>query len=143
MSLIYINQFKIQFQNKNWNYINRKWNCFIHFQISDQKTSFSECFTFLQRSSKLIFKIGGNGIIQTGLQSKNFFYKKFLIYTKEFKFVFQNSKWNYPNRKWNYLSHFQASNQKLLLQNVFNFHQGVQNILSEQEMELFILFPAL
>ena len=39
------------------------------------------------------------------LQSKNFFYKMFLIYTKEFKIGFQN-------RKWNYLSDFQASNQK-------------------------------
>ena len=35
------------------------------------------------------------------LQSKNFFYKKFLTFKNESKTGFENRKWNYPNRKWN------------------------------------------
>ena len=46
-----------------------------------------------------------------GLWSKNFFYKMFLIWSKEFKINFQNRKWNYTNRKWNFFSQFQASDQ--------------------------------
>merc|ERR1711953_905663 len=57
--------FKIDFQNRKWNYPNRKWNYFSHFQASDQKTSFTKGFSFDPRISKLIFKTG-NGIIQTG-----------------------------------------------------------------------------
>ena len=53
--------FKIDFQNRKWNYPNRKWNYFSHFQASYQKTSFTKCFSFDPRVSKLIFKIG-NGI---------------------------------------------------------------------------------
>ena len=34
-------------------------------QTSDQKTSFTKCFSFVPRCSRLIFKTG-NGIIQTG-----------------------------------------------------------------------------
>ena len=49
---------KIGFQNRKWNY-------FFHFQASDQKTSFTKCFSFGPRGSKLIFKTG-NEIIQTG-----------------------------------------------------------------------------
>ena len=60
----------------------------------------------------------------------------FLICSKGFKIYFQNRKWNYPNRKWNYFSHFQASDQKTFLQNVFHLIQGVQNYFSKQEMEL-------
>ena len=62
---IWPNGFKTNFQNKKWNHPNRKWNYFSHFQASDQKTSFSKCFSFDPRVSKLIFKTG-NGIIQTG-----------------------------------------------------------------------------
>ena len=40
------------------------------------------------------------------LGSKNYFYKNFLISTKEFQIDFPNRKRNYLNRKWNYLSHF-------------------------------------
>ena len=43
------------------------------------------------------------------LWSKNFFFKMFLIWSKEFKINFQNRKWNYSNMKWKYLPHFQAS----------------------------------
>ena len=53
------------FQDRKWNYSNRKWNNFCQFQASDQKTSFTNCFSTTSRSSKLIFKTG-NGIIQTG-----------------------------------------------------------------------------
>ena len=46
------------------------------------------------------------------LQSKNFFYKKFLTLQNESKTGFGNRKLNYPNRKWNYFSNFLSSNQK-------------------------------
>ena len=52
-------------EKRKWNYPNRKWNYLTHFQASDQKTSFTKCFSFDLKSSKLIFKTG-NGIIQTG-----------------------------------------------------------------------------
>ena len=42
--LILTKEFKIDFQNRNWNYQNRKWNYFFHFQASDQKTTFTKCF---------------------------------------------------------------------------------------------------
>ena len=34
--------FKINFQDRIWNYINRKWIYFSHFQASDQKTTFTK-----------------------------------------------------------------------------------------------------
>ena len=58
-------RFKIDFQNRKWNY-------FPHFQASDEKTSFTTYFSFDPKVLKLIFKTGngnmqaGNGIIQTG-----------------------------------------------------------------------------
>ena len=129
--------FKINFQNRKWNYPNRKWNYFSNFQASDQKTPFTKCFTFDPRGSKLIFKTG-NGIISPNSLPliKNLFYWIFLIWSKGFKINFRTRKWNYPNRKWNYFSYFQASNQKLLLQNVSHLIQRVQNQFSKQEMEL-------
>ena len=65
------NGFKIDFQNRKWAFLNRKgdfqnrksicpnrkWNYFSHFQVSDQKTSFTKCFSFVPRISKLIFII--------------------------------------------------------------------------------------
>ena len=65
MFLICSKGFKIDFQNRKWNCPHRKWNYFSHFQASDQKTSFTKCFPFVLRGSKLIFKTE-NGIIQTG-----------------------------------------------------------------------------
>jgi len=65
MFLIWSEGFKINLQNRKWNYPNRKWNYLSHFQASDQKTSFTICFSFDPRGSKLIFKTG-NRIIQTG-----------------------------------------------------------------------------
>ena len=58
MFLICSKGFKINFQNRKWNYPNRKWNYFSTFQASDQKVSFTKCFSFDPRDSKLIFKIG-------------------------------------------------------------------------------------
>ena len=55
-------------------------------------------------------------IFETGI----FFYKLCLIYNKEFKIDFQN-------RKKNYFSHFQAFDQKLLLQNVSYSKQALEN----------------
>ena len=65
MSLICSKWFKIKFQNRKWNYPNRKCNYSSTFQAYDQKTSFTRCFSLDPRGSKLIFKIG-NRIIQTG-----------------------------------------------------------------------------
>ena len=48
--------FKINFQNRKWNYL------FV-FQASDQETPFTQCLTFDPRGSKWIFKTG-NGIIE-------------------------------------------------------------------------------
>ena len=118
--------FKIDFQNRKWNYPNRKWNYFSHFQTSDQKTSFAKCFSFVPRVSKLIFKTGkgiiktGNGIISPTSRTliKNFFYKMFLICSKGFKIDFQNRKRNCPNRKWNYSPTFRPLIKNLLLLNV-------------------------
>ena len=63
-----------------------------------------------------------------GLWSKNFFYKMFFIWSKEFKINFQNRKWNnpnrkwnYQNRKWNYISHFKVSDQKTYFTKCFSF----------------------
>ena len=60
--LIFTQEFKIDFQNRKQNYLNRKRNYLSHFRASDQKTSFTRCFTFFPRSLRLIFKTG-NGII--------------------------------------------------------------------------------
>ena len=94
--------FTIDFQNRKWNHPNRTWNYFSHFQASDQKTSFTKCFSYDLRGSKLIFKT-------------------FFIWSKGFKIDFQNRKWNYPNRKWNYFSHFQASDKKTSFKKCFSF----------------------
>ena len=56
-------EFKIDFQNRKWNYSNRKRNYFCHFQASDQKTFITTLSPYLPRNSKLILKTG-NGIIQ-------------------------------------------------------------------------------
>ena len=43
---------KTNFKNRKWNYPDRKWNYFSHFQASDPKTSFTQCFSFDPRGSK-------------------------------------------------------------------------------------------
>ena len=65
MFLICSKGFKIDFQNRKWNYPNRKRNYFSHFQAFNQNTSFTKCFSLVPGVSKLIFKTG-KGIIQTG-----------------------------------------------------------------------------
>ena len=55
----------VKFQDRKWNFPNRKLNYFSHFQVSDQRTSFIKRFSFGPKFSKSIFKTG-NGIIQTG-----------------------------------------------------------------------------
>ena len=55
---IFTKEFKIDFQNRKWNYSKRKWDYFCHFQSSDRKTSLTKIFLFPPRSSKLIFKTG-------------------------------------------------------------------------------------
>jgi hypothetical protein len=62
MFFIQSEEFKTGFGNRKWNYLNRKWNYFSHFLNSDQKTSFTKCFSFSLRSSKLVLETG-NGII--------------------------------------------------------------------------------
>ena len=52
-------------------------------------------------------------LILPDLQSKNFFYKKFLTFTMESKTGDEKRKWNYPNSKWNYFFYFLTSNKKL------------------------------
>ena len=37
MSLSFLKEFKIDFENEKWNYSNGKWNHFFYFQTSDQK----------------------------------------------------------------------------------------------------------
>ena len=82
MFLNWSKRFKIDFQNRKWNYPNRKWNYFSHFQASDQKSSFTKCFSFDPMGSKIVFKTG-NGIIQTvnGIICPTFrpLIKKFLL----------------------------------------------------------------
>ena len=41
---------------------NQEMEFFLHFQASNQKTSFTRCFTFFARSFKLIFKTGNRMI---------------------------------------------------------------------------------
>ena len=122
MFFICSKSFKINFQRRIWNYPNRKYNYFSHFQASDQKTSFTKWFSIVPRDLKLIFKTG-NGNIQTGNRIitptsmpliKNFFCIIFLICSKGLKNNFLNRKRNYSNWKWNYFSHFQASDKKLI-----------------------------
>ena len=113
-------EFNIDFQNRNQNYLNRKWNYFFHFQAFDQKTTFTKIFSFPPRSSKLIFKTG-NGIIQTRngiifptsrpLIKKASFTKAF-IFSQRIKNDFIDRKWYYPNKKWNYPTHFHPFNRK-------------------------------
>ena len=47
--------------------------------------------------------------------SKNFFYKRSLIWSNHSKIVFRNRKWNHLNRKWNHFSLLQALDQNTSL----------------------------
>ena len=81
---------------------------------------------------------------------KILFYKMFHIFSKEFQIDFQKKRWNYLNRKWNYFSSFQASVKKTYFTTSYPylprnskliFKTG--NVLSKQEMELFLPLPGL
>ena len=62
------------------------------------------------------------------LQSKNFFYKMFLILTNESRTGFENRKWKYPNRKWNYFFYFLTSDQNnMFLAFINEFKTGFEN----------------
>ena len=97
MFLIFTEVFKIDFQNRKWNYpntkwnyLNRKWNYFTYFQASDQKTVSLNVSHLFPRGSKLIFKTE-NGIIFPPSRPllKNLFYKMFFHYFKGYKIYFQ------------------------------------------------------
>ena len=112
--------FKINLQNRKWNY-------FSHFPASDEKSYFTKCFSFDPRGSKSIFKTW-NGIIQTGnriisptsrLLIKNFVYKMVLNCSKGLK-----------------IASIRPLIKKVLLQNVSHLFQLAQNWFSKQEMEL-------
>ena len=80
--LISTQEFKIDFQNRKRNYLNRKRNYFSHFLASDQKTSFTRCFTFYQvvgdcfsKQEMELFKQEMELFLPLpGRWSKNFFY---------------------------------------------------------------------
>ena len=116
-------------------------NYFSHFQASDQKASFTYCFSFNQTGSKLIFKTG-NGIILTGNiiisptsrpPIKKLLLQHIFYLFQSFQNWFQNRKRNYPNRKWNYFSHFQASDQKTYFTKCFSFvPRGSKSTIMQQ-----------
>jgi hypothetical protein len=54
--------YKIEIRNRKWNYLDRKWIYFSHFQLSDQKTSLTKVSPFGLTISKR-FSETGNGII--------------------------------------------------------------------------------
>ena len=118
--------YKIDFQNKKWNY-------FSHFQA--RKTSFKKCWLFIRRGLKLIFYRGnriiqtGNGIISPTSRPliKIFFYKILLICPKGLNIDFQNRKRNHQNRKWIILPIYRPLIKKLLLQNISHLFQEAQN----------------
>ena len=60
-----------------------------------------------------------------GLESKNFFYKVFLIFTKEFKIDLKNRKWNHPTGNGTISPTSGPLIEKLLLQDVLHFFRGV------------------
>ena len=128
--------FKIDFQNRKWNYPNRKWNYFSHFSASDQKTSFIKCFSFIPRSSKLIFKTG-NRIIQTGngtispnsrpLVKKTSITKCSTFDPRSSHSIFKTG--NGINQTGNGIISPTSRPliKKLIFQNVFHLFQGIQN----------------
>ena len=113
---IWSNDSNMVFRNRKRNYLNRKWNYFFPFQLSDQKTSFKKVSPFGPTIQKW-YSEKGNGIILTGNgiisplfshQIKKLFYTSIPIWSNDSKMVFRNRKWNYLNRKWNYFSPFQS-----------------------------------
>ena len=127
MFLIFTKEFRIDFQNRKWNDPNRKWNYLSYIQASDQKTSFTKCFSFKPRSSKLIF-INGNGIIWTG---NGIIFPNLRPLMK--KFLLQKVSHSYQGvQNWFSKQEIKSSKREMelfikkLLQNVSNFHQRIQ-----------------
>ena len=100
MCLTFIKVFKINFQNRKWNYL----TSFITFKASDKKTSITKWVSFISGRSKLIFKTwkrifktGNESYKQKmelfnqlpGLWSKHFFGKIFQILTRSSKLIFK------------------------------------------------------
>ena len=143
MFLIHTKEFKIDFQNRKWNYLS-------YFQASDQKLLLPNVSHshqgvqnwFSKQEMKLFIPV-------SGLWSKNFFTKFFFIYTKEFKIDFQNRIWNSSYWKWNYLSYFKACDQKISFRKYFSLKPRISELifkkkemeLFKQKVELFIQFP--
>ena len=63
------------------------------------------------------------------IEWKNFFNKRFLIRSNDFKIDFRNRKWNYLNRKWNYFSPFQSSDQKTSLTEASSFGPSIPKMV--------------
>ena len=84
MFLNFAIEFKPEFKNRNWNYLNRKWTYFSYFLTSYQKSSFIKYFQLLPTSLKLVLKKEMElSILFTDLRSKIllhnvFWVKKFL-----------------------------------------------------------------
>ena len=113
--LTFKNESKTGFENRKYNYLNRKWKYFSYFLTSNQKTYFTKDLSLLPRFLKMVFKTG-NGIIQTGngIISPNYWplIKKLIIQKVA----------NFYN-------------------GVQNWCWKEETELSKQEMELFLLFP--
>ena len=62
MFLNFAIEFKPEFKNRNWNYLNRKWTYFSYFKTSDQKTVFTKYLPCLLRNPNPVLQTG-NGII--------------------------------------------------------------------------------
>ena len=103
----------MDFRNRNWNYLKRKWNYFSPFQSSDQKTSVTKVSPIGLRILKCISKQEMELFFPFPvIRSKNFFNKSISNGFKDSKMDFRNRKWNCLNRKWNHFSSFQSSDQK-------------------------------
>ena len=128
-----------------WNYQNRIWNYFFHFQASDQTAYFTKCFSFDPRSSKLIYKIG-SGIIQTGngiiSPTARPLIKKLLLQNvyhlfKGFQNWFSKQDMEISKQEMELFLPLQGPLiKKLILQNNNHLIRWVQNRFWKQEMEL-------
>ena len=109
--------------NRKQNCLNRKWNYFSLLKSLDRKTSLTKDSLF----SPMIPKWCHKRELELSKQemelflpfsvivSKNFFYKRSLIWSNHSKIVFRNRKWNHLNRKWNHFSLLQALDQNTSL----------------------------
>ena len=69
----------------------------------------------------------------SGPWSKNYFYKNFLISTKEFKIDFQNRKQNYLNKMELFIPLPGPLIKKLLIQDVSHFYQGFEIVFQNRK----------